>query len=87
MIVAVCSPHTHHGSTTGGCRWQDVVPRHGKLLVYKRAGERAIMNYRGELLVRPGPMEIHVQLRLCGALPACTDPAHSHLGWLLVLCS
>ena len=36
--------------------------------MYKRAGERAIINYRGELLVRPGPMEIHVQLRLCGAL-------------------
>ena len=35
-------------------------------MVYKRCGQRAIMNYRGELLVRPGPVEQHVQLRLCG---------------------
>ena len=47
---------------------QDAITRHGRFLVYKRAGERAVINYRGELLVRPGPLEVHVQLSMLGVL-------------------
>ena len=44
---------------------QDAVPRNAKFLVYKRAGRR-VLNYRGELLVRPGALESRLQLRFCG---------------------
>ncbi len=49
-------------------------------MVYKRCGQRAIINYRGELLVRPGPVEQHVQLRLCGESlpPVAVLTQHAH---------
>ena len=51
---------------------QDVVPNNAKFLFYKRPGQRVILNYRGLLLVRPGPLEsrLHLQL-LCGAKCQC----------------
>ena len=45
---------------------QDVVARGGKFWVlYKRGGHRVLINKRGDLVVRPNPMEASVSLVTC----------------------
>jgi hypothetical protein len=42
-----------------GVHMQDVVARGGKFLcLYKRPGQRAIINHFGDLIVRPSVMEV-----------------------------
>ena len=36
---------------------QDIVPRSGKMVFFKRAGQRVIINQFGDMLVRPPPIE------------------------------
>ena len=41
---------------------QDAVPRVGKFLVlFSRPGQRVIVDYRGDILVRPTAHEIHIR--------------------------
>lgn len=51
---------------------QDVVPRGGKFLsLYKRNGQRVIINRTGDLVVRPGPLESSLL-----QLPMGSNPMH-----------
>ncbi len=46
---------------------QDAVPRVGKFVaLFARPGQRVIVDYRGDVVVRPSPHEIHIRN---GALP------------------
>lgn len=50
------------------CALQDVVTREGKLLfLYKRPGQRVIVDASGRLIVRPSHIEAHVQRDTAGA--------------------
>lgn len=41
---------------------QDAVPRVGKFIVlFSRPGQRVIVDYRGDVVVRPSPHEIHLR--------------------------
>lgn len=43
-------------------RLQDAVPRVGKFLVlFARPGQRVIVDYRGDVVCRPSPHEIHIR--------------------------
>ena len=43
-------------------RMQDVVAKAPKFFImYKRAGQRVIINYNGDMLVRPSVLEVSVQ--------------------------
>ncbi len=47
---------------------QDVVCRGGKLLaMYKRNGQRVIVNARGDMAVRPSPIESSLLQMPCGS--------------------
>ena len=48
---------------------QDIVPRSGKLLVFKRGGQRVIINQRGDMLVRPPHIEASLRQVPGGTLP------------------
>ena len=47
---------------------QDVVPRGGKFIsLYKRNGQRVIINRAGDLVVRPNPLEASLLQMPCGS--------------------
>ena len=51
---------------------QDAVPRVGKFLVlFARPGQRVIVDYRGDVVVRPSPHEIHIRNGATRSLRAC----------------
>ncbi len=54
--------------TESCCNGQDVVTREGKMLfLYKRPGQRVILNAPGHMMVRPTHMEASVQKSTGGA--------------------
>ena len=66
---------------------QDAVPRVGKFLtLFSRPGKRVIIDYRGDVVVRPSPYEIFIRsgepaaaAAACRAWPPTAGPAESYL--------
>ena len=58
-------PRAHCHSTpvlNGGVMLQDAVPRVGKFFIlFSRPGKRVIVDYRGDVVVRPSPYEIFIR--------------------------
>lgn len=81
VAPGACSPQRNGSASSDGgsalCRHvindQDVVTRKMKLFrYYKRHGNRAIINARGDLVVRPSFLEFSL-LQVCHQLQYCAD--------------